>query len=155
MDEERIETYDASEIWMHGMSDEHPDRQCPNCSSAVDLDRLEKPNPDDGLILCPECGAELPWGALGDIPVNDWFNWACLQKTDYKARECFGEPEQRALRLDVSVADPRGGDVGLEITRDCKGNVLVKVENRESFTYYRHTGTTKEGSYTVVRFEPV
>ena len=155
MDDKRIESYEAEEMWMHGMCDEHPDRQCPNCSVPVDRDRIEEPDPDDGLLLCPECGAELPWEAIAEVPANDWFNWACLQKLEYAARACFDEPEQRALRLDVSAADPRGGDVGLEITKDSSGNIVVKVENRESFTYYRYVDTTKEGSYTVVRFEPI
>jgi hypothetical protein len=59
---------------------------------------------------------------------------------------------QKALSLAVSLADPRGADVGLEITRTSTGDVLVKVDNRESFTYYKYAGTTIQGSYTVVRF---
>jgi len=64
MDDERIETFDAREIWLHGISDEHPDRQCPNCSEPIDTDRLEEPDPEERLLLCPDCGAELPFGAV-------------------------------------------------------------------------------------------
>lgn len=152
MDDERIETYDAREIWLHGICDEHPDRQCPNCSEPIDTDRLEEPDPNERLLLCPDCGAELPYGSIEDVPISDWFNWACLEKVRYDERPCFEEPEQSALRLGVSVADPRGADIGLEITQTQSGTVLVKVENRESFTYCRHAGTSVEGSYTVIRF---
>ena len=154
MDEERIETHDAREIWLHGTDDEHPDRQCPNCSEPIETDRLEEPDPDDGLMLCPDCGAELPYGAIKDVPISDWFNWVCLEKIPYDERPCFEEPTQAALRLGVSLADPRGSDVGLEITQTKTGVILVKVENRTNFTYYPHIGTSVEGSYTVVRFKP-
>jgi hypothetical protein len=153
--DERIETDEATEIWMYGRSDEHPDRHCPNCDEPIDVEQRTIPDTEDELLLCPECGAQLPWCAIEDVPVNDWFNWVCLEKKDYAARKCFDEPKQKALRLDVSLTDPRGGDVGLEITRTCSGDVLVKVENRESFTYFTHAGTSTEGSYTVVRFKEV
>ena len=153
MNDDRIETYDARELWMHGLSEDHSDSQCPNCGSTIDVERLEPPE-DDQLLTCPDCAAELPWTALEDVPVSGWFNWACLQKVEYRQRECFDEPDQEALRLDVSVADPRGSDVGIEITRDRCGVVLVKIENRESLTYYPHAGSEVEGSYTVARFEP-
>ncbi len=141
-----------TELWLHGTSDEDLDRQCPNCGAAVDLERLRPPEETDELLLCPECGAELPWRSIEEIPQNDWFNWACLEKEDYTERSCFDEPVQKALSLAVSLADPRGADVGLEITRTSTGDVLVKVDNRENFTYYKYAGTTIEGSYTVVRF---
>lgn len=149
---ERIDAHDASEIWLYGIDDEHPDRCCSNCGNPIDTDRLQEPDDESGLLLCPECGAELPWSRVSDVPTNDWFNWACLEKEDYPARPCFDEPEQRSLSLAVSLADPRGADVGLEVTRTTAGDILVKVENRESFTYYTHVATTTEGSYTVVRF---
>lgn len=145
---------ESNELWLHGVSDEHPDRQCPNCGRAIDVDLLQEPEEEHGLLLCPECHAELPWASISEVPRNDWFNWACLEKEDYPARECFDEPDQKALSLTVSLADPRGADVDLDITSTKTGDVLVKVHNRESFTYYRHVGTTIEGSYTVVRFRP-
>jgi hypothetical protein len=150
--EECIETWDASQLVMYGLSDDHPDRQCFNCGDAIDVDRIEEPERTGGLLLCPECGAVLPWDTVGEIPRNDWFNWARLEKAGYAERECFNEPDQRALRLDVSIADPRGGDIGLEVTETSDGDVLVKVENRQGMTYAPHAGTTIEGSYTVVRF---
>lgn len=152
MNDDRIETYDAMELWLHGVSDEHPDRRCPNCSETIDLERLVAPDEPGDLLLCPECGAELPWGSLGDVPTNDWFNWACLEKVEYDERQCFDEPTQNTLRLNLSLMDPRGSDVGLELTRTTSGDVLVKVDNCESFTYHPYVGTTVEGSYTVVRF---
>ncbi len=145
---------DPNELWLHGVSDEHPDRQCPNCGSAIDVDLLQEPEENKGILLCPECHAELPWSSIAEVPRNDWFNWACLEKEDHPARECFDEPDQKALSLTVSLADPRGADVDLEVTSTKSGDVLVKVHNRESLTYYRYVGTTTEGSYTVVRFRP-
>ncbi len=153
--DDRIDTYEASEIWLHGINDEHPDRQCPNCSEPIDRDRLVHPEDNGGMLLCPECHAELPWDSLEDIPFSDWFNWACLEKLDYEKRKCFDEPKQRALRLSVSVADPRGGDIGLEITKTTGREFLVKVVNHEGMTYAPYVGTSIEGSYTVVRFELV
>lgn len=150
--EELIETWDACELILHGLSDDHPDRQCFNCGDAIDVDRIEKPEQNNGLLLCPECGAELPWDTVREVPRNDWFNWASLEKTDYPERPCFKEPSQHALRLAISVADPRGADSGLAVTETSSGEVLVKVENRHGMTYAPHTGTTVEGSYTVVRF---
>lgn len=150
-EEERIETQ-AREVWLYGIDDEHPDRLCPNCDMPIDVERLEPPASTGELLLCPDCGAELPFGSIDDVPVNDWFNWACVEKTKYPERECFDEPRQRAIRLCVSLADPRGADVSLELTQDRKGQVLVKVENSETFTYYPYVSTEIEGSYTVVRF---
>lgn len=151
---QRIDTHDATEIWLHGLSEESFDRACPNCGQAVDPERVEDPDEDAGILLCPDCGAELPWSALEDLPKDDWFNWACLEKTDYDERSCFDEPKQKALSLCVSLADPRGADVGLEITRTKSGEVLVKVENREGTTYFPYVSTSIEGSYTVIRFGP-
>jgi len=150
--EDRIETHEAKEVWMYGISDDSPDRWCPNCDNPIDVGRLREPDATGGLLLCPECAAELPWGSLEDVPGADWFNWACLEKTEYPERACFDEPTQRAIRLDVSASDPRGGDIGMEVTRTCAGDLLIKVENRQSFTYYHHVGTSVEGSYTVIRF---
>lgn len=149
------EEQDPDQLWLHGVSDEHLDRQCPNCGKPIDLDLLQQPEDEPGIILCPECQAELPWGSLEDIPRNDWFNWACLEKEDYPARDCFAEPTQKALSLSVSLNDPRGADVDLEITTTSSGDVLVKVHNRDTGSYYRWTDTSIEGSYTIVRFRPV
>jgi endogenous inhibitor of DNA gyrase (YacG/DUF329 family) len=69
---------DPNELWLHGVSDEHPDRHCPNCGSAIDVDSLQEPDEEHGLLLCPECHAELPWASISEVAKNDWFNWACL-----------------------------------------------------------------------------
>lgn len=139
------------EVWIHGRDGESPDRQCPSCSAAVDKDLLTEPEVAGGPMLCPECHEELPWTSVRDVPDDDWFNWACLEMTDYRERECFKEPEQRALSLAISLADPRGADVCLEITKTKDGDVLVKVVNG-THSYYPYVTTTVEGSYTVVRF---
>ena len=55
--EECIETWDARELILYGLSDEHPDRQCFNCGDPIDVDRIEAPERTGGLLLCPECGA--------------------------------------------------------------------------------------------------
>ena len=140
------------EVWIHGRDEESGDRQCPNCGNAVDPALLTEPEGENGVLLCPECQAELPWTSVRDIPVDDWFNWACLERITYPARSCFHEPDQRALSLAVSLADPRGADLGLEISKTEDGDILVKVDNREGLTYYPYVGTKVEGSYTLVRF---
>jgi hypothetical protein len=150
--EDCTETWEACQLVMYGLSDDHPDRQCFNCGDDIDVDRIKDRDRTGGLLLCPECGVELPWDTDRDVPRNDWFNWARLEKTEYAPRPCFDEPAQQALRLDVSIADPRGGDIGLEVTETSSGDVLVKVENRRGMTYAPHLGTTVKGSYTVVRF---
>jgi len=83
-EKEKIETHSARERWLHGSSDEYPDRLCPNCDCPIDIERIEDPESNDGLLLCPRCRAELPWGAIDDVPTNDWFNWVCLEKTACK-----------------------------------------------------------------------
>lgn len=146
------DTASADELWLHGVSGESPERQCPNCGEPLDPERIEPPDEKDGFLVCPDCRAELPWEGIEDVPADDWFNWACLERTDYAERSCFDEPRQKALGLSVSVADPRGADVSLEVSRTRSGDVLVKVVNQESFTYYPYVSTTIEGSYTVIRF---
>ena len=123
---------DPNELWLHGVSDEHPDRQCPNCGCAIDVDRLKEPDEDKGILLCPECHAELPWSSITDVPRNDWFNWACLEKEDYPARECFDEPDQKALSITVSLADPARRRCRPRHHQHHDGDVLVKVHNREA-----------------------
>ncbi len=151
MDEEQRD-HECDEAWLWGVDEDDPERQCPNCGEAVQVEQLAPPATTGGLLLCPECQAELPWGAIEDVPVTDWFNWAKLTREAYEERPCFSEPFQRALSLWLSAADPRGADVSLEITRDRRGDILVKVVNSESLTYFPYAGTSIEGSYTVVRF---
>ena len=139
------------EVWIHGCDSESSDRQCPACGVAVDKGLLAQSDVAGGPLLCPECQEELPWTSVEEIPDDDWFNWACLELTDYRARDCFKEPGQRALSLAVSLADPRGADLGLEITKTKDSDVLVKVENR-TCSYFPYVTTTVEGSYTVIRF---
>jgi hypothetical protein len=149
----RNEVRNDDESWLHGVSGESQDRQCPNCGQALDPERIEPPGEEDGLLLCPDCGAELPWESAEELPADDWFNWACLERIDYAERSCFDEPRQKALSLSVSLADPRGADVSLEVSRTRSGDVLVKVVNQD-FTYYPYVSTSIEGSYTVIRFRP-
>ena len=58
--DDRIETDEATEIWMHGISDEHPDRLCPSCDELIDVERLRDPEADGRWLMCPECGDPLP-----------------------------------------------------------------------------------------------
>ena len=140
-----------TELWLHGTSDEDLDRHARPWSRSGPRE-APATRGDRRTVALPRVRRRVALAVDRGDPHNDWFNWACLEKEDHMARPCFDEPEQKALSLAVSLADPRGADVGLEITRTSTGDVLVKFDNRESFTYYKYAGTTIEGSYTVVRF---
>jgi len=83
---------------------------------------------------------------------QDWFNWAIVEKQDYRSRQCFDEPEQKAIMILLSCADPRGSDIAIEVTENSKNQILVKVENSRTLTYYPYQKTEIQGSYTVITF---
>jgi len=142
-------TSETEEVWIHGVDDEHFERRCPACDYPIEKDDIRK---SKKCPHCPECKAELPYQTIDDIPDNDWYNWLHLIKLDYDPRKCFDELKQKAIRLTASLADPRGSDIALEITKNTKGQILIKVENNKSLTYYPYQGTEIEGSYTVITF---
>lgn len=139
---------EENKVEIHGLSDESFERMCSYCGCALDKEEIDKE-----ALRCPHCNEELPYQEYEDIPDNDWFNWVWLEKQDYDARRCFDEPKQKSLRLMISCADPRGADIALEITRDNKNQILVKVENSTGFTYFPYQSTEIQGSYTVVTFK--
>jgi hypothetical protein len=141
----------SKEAWLYGLSDDSEERSCSNCGYVLLREELTRAG-DNGMLVCPHCNEETQYSAPEEVPEKDWFQWAVLEKEPYKARECFDEPEQMALMLELSCVDPRGSDISLEITRTSKEEILIKVVNRNGMTYRPHKDTQIIGSYTVIRF---
>ena len=131
------------EMILHGQVEDSP--ECKHCGCLLDL--ANKPQ------ICPHCKNDLAYQEYENIPESDWFNWVSLEKQDYEAVKCFDEPKQKSLRFIISCSDPRGADIALEVTRDNKDQILVKVENNTGFTYFPYQSTEIKGSYTVVTFK--
>lgn len=66
---------------LDGTPTERLDPCCPNCSEPVDVERVRVPDEDLGLLVCPDCGAELPWdtyagAALATLDTRTWLRHA-------------------------------------------------------------------------------
>jgi hypothetical protein len=63
---------------LDGTPHERLDPCCPNCGSAVDVEQVRVPDEDLGLLVCPDCGAELPWDTCPGIGLAKLEARACL-----------------------------------------------------------------------------
>lgn len=135
---------EKEKLIIQGQVEDSP--ECKYCGCLLNFEKIREP------LICPHCKSELPYQEYENIPESDWFNWASLKKQDYEAVDCFDEPKQKSIRLVISCSDPRGADIALEITKDNKNQILVKVENSAGFTYFPYQSTEIKDSYTVVTF---
>jgi len=90
-------------------------------------------------------------GQVASVP-DSWVHWVRVQRKGHQGIGPFNEPPQQVVVITASVVDPRRFDVSIQLTRNRKGRLLIKILHSDSPSHIHFMNTETVGDYIVHRF---